>query len=73
MFVYNSFVQSKVLGSGYTQACENATALLTSNAAKNPNKAIPALKTLMIVSPLPTSVLPPLVDRLFPPLLSQYE
>jgi len=65
MFVLNSTVQAKLIGGQPQPAIEAAVKLLTDHAEKNPNKAITALKTLVLASPPPRSLLDPLITRLF--------
>lgn len=64
MFALNTTVQGKLLGAQPAEALEAAARVLADNAEKNPNKCIPALKTLVLASPPPRSVLDPLLTRL---------
>jgi len=64
MFVLNTTVQTKLLGAQSAQNIEAAVKQLTDNAEKNPNKAIATLKTLVLASPPPRSLLDPLMTLL---------
>jgi len=64
MFVLNSTVQAKLIGGQPQPAIDAAAKLLTDHAEKNPNKAIATLKTLVLASPPPRSLLDPLLTLL---------
>ena len=65
MFVLNTTVQNKLLGPQAGPTIDAAVKLLTDNAEKNPNKSIGTLKTIVLASPPPRSLLDPLMTCLF--------